>query len=290
MPNFLNLKKKDPSDIVYVEKIILKNRSLSVELFRMLTIIAVASGIVWGISNADEFINSTTTPEAKVQNFSVVGTIGEVATTTSSIILNNAKGSDDSGNTTYIVDTSNVNDVETNHFVAISLSDLKAGDNIIAQGVERGSVFQIYKIYSYGTAPATGILEADTTDDVATSTDATTTATTTPDIASTTATTTDDLASSTATTTDGTSTPSLLENIGNTVGGVIDAVKDATQNIVDKITGTSTDEVPSSTPVTPEVTPPAVVPQADASTPAPVVPPVVDTPTPVSEAPPVNSN
>ena len=286
MPNFLNLKKKDPSDIVYVEKIILKNRSLSVELFRMLTIIAVASGIVWGISNADEFINSTTTPEAKVQNFSVVGTIGEVATTTSSIILNNAKGSDDSGNTTYIVDTSNVNDVETNHFVAISLSDLKAGDNIIAQGVERGSVFQIYKIYSYGTAPATGILEADTTDDVATSTDATTTATTTPDIASTTATTTDDV----STTTDSSSTPSLLENIGNTVGGMIDAVKDATQNIVDKITGTSTDEVPSSTPVTPEVTPPAVVPQADASTPAPVVPPVVDTPTPVSEAPPVNSN
>jgi hypothetical protein len=277
MKNLLNLKKKDPSDIVIVEKIVLKDRSPFFELFRMLTIIAVASGVVWGISNADNLLNPPQTADVQPQNFSVVGTISEIATTTSSIILNNAKGTDDSGNTTYIVDTTNLSDIETNHFVTLSFSDIKVGDNIIAQGVERGSAIQIYKIYSYGAEPATGILEAATsTDDVV--------ATTTPDVSTSTD------ATTTSTSTDATSTPSIIDNISNAVSGAAQVIKDATQNIIDTITGTttgtSTDEVASPTPVTPEVTPPVVVP-------APVVPPtvdspVVDTPAPTSEAPPAN--
>lgn len=268
MPNFLNLKKKDPSDIVYVEKVILKNRTLSFELFRMLTIIAVASGIVWGISNADEatstissILNLTpvSTPSA-VEN--ITGIFGTVSAIDNGIIyLDDSAGSKYEGVDVFNIDLSTVKKVETNDDVPVSLSvsDIKVGDKIIARGIIHGkNLDNVENIISFSFTPVKEKVEV-----------ATTTATTTEVVASTTATTTEVLvASSTeATTTDiSSSTPSILENISNTVSDVIGAIGDAAKNVVNVITGSSTPVEP----VIPPVTEPVVVPEV--TTPTPVVP------------------
>ena len=298
MPNFLNLKKKDPSDIVYVEKIVLKNRTLSFELFRMLTIIAIASGIVWGISNADNLVKTIETPSPS-KNFSAIGIVTEVSTT--SITIGDTKASDQSSNTSYTFDTSNVKKIETSNYSQLTLVDILVGDKIIVQGVDNDGSIEIRRIISFGG----GI-----TIPTATTTEATTTATllSSPDGSD------NGGQATTSTTTNSSSTPSILENVSNTVSNVVGAIGDAAQNVIDTITGsstaTSTDEtasttVSTSTPVVnttssssdtqPPVvipatnTPSAVTPDTSSSNTAPeVVAPVVDTSAPTSEAPPAN--
>ena len=338
--NFLDLRKKTPPQIKIVERIILQKRSVKSDLFLTLSVILVASAVIWGISKADslsDFFDSSQTP---AKSFSMTGKVTEItdksisvdsgikkevdksvvnlvdkvveattteevvgsttdttsssstaddivedATTTSSENLgeensNNstlsqeATSSDESQatttdgiinkiiesasdaienvvniftpttsaeetpspNTTDTFDITKISSIQTNHFAQLSISDIKLGDNVILQGVERGGVVTIYRIYSYGTEIATGIL----TEEVA----ATTTiamATTTDEIATTTASSTEELnASSTAS-----STPATF----------IDIMRDALGNMMDALTGTiassteatSTDEVGTTT-------------------------------------------
>ena len=260
LKNLLNLKKKDPSDIVIVEKIVLKDRSIFFELARMLIIIAVASGVVWGISNADNLVKSveTVTP---TKNFSAIGIVTEVATTT--ISIGDAKASDQSGNTTYTFDTSSVKKIETSNYLTLTLSDINPGDKIIVQGVDDGGAVEIRRIISFGG----GVIVPTATTTEATTTTATSTATTTDSTASSTD------ASTTASTTDASSTPSILDNVSNTVSNVVGVVQGAVQNVINTITGsstaTSTDSTASTTVATST--------QADSSTTAPVD---IQTPTP----------
>ena len=54
MPNFLDLRKKIEPQIVIVEKVVLKPRSLFGELFKVFIVIVIVSVSVWGISYADD--------------------------------------------------------------------------------------------------------------------------------------------------------------------------------------------------------------------------------------------
>jgi len=250
LKNLLNLKPKDPSDIVYVEKIVLKNRSMFFELSRMLIVIAVASGIVWGISKADEATSTLKTlltpPSSSAPEETITGIFGTVSAIDNGILfLDDSQGSKYEGVDIFIIDLSTVKKVETNTDtpVILSISDISVGDRIIARGYIHGkNLDNVEDIISFSATSSKIKI------DVATST-----ATTTLDLASTTATSTatttlDITSSSTATTTDSTSspqadassTPSLLENITNVVEDVINTVTDTTQNIVDAITGTTT--------------------------------------------------
>lgn len=236
--NLLNLKKKDPSDIVIVEKIVLKNRSLFFELARMLVIIAVASGIVWGISNADNlpFNISQDHPRQSsnpAKNFSAMGTVSEI--TDSSLSLENAKGSNDKTQTSYTFNISNTGlKIQDQNDTSLNLLDIKLGDRIVVQGTLNDGVISIRKIISFATTSEVKV-------DVATST-----ASTTEELGTSTATTTDidldavngsstpDTSSSTASTIDDSSSttpPTILENIINTATTTL-------QNIIDVVTGT----------------------------------------------------
>ena len=214
--NLLDLRIKPEPEIVVVEKIVLKKRLWYVETIRTLAIVAIASAVIWGVSNADSFIPSQKVQQESIEkNFSAIGTVSDIATTT--ISIKKAKGSDDSEDTTYTFDTTNAN-VQNNHFVVMSLSDIKIGDNLLVLGTENNGTIQIRGIFSYGSQPATGILTKQEINNEVTATSTSTTTDTT-------------LATSTASTTDATSTA--------TSSNIIDTIKDAISSVVNVITGTT---------------------------------------------------
>ena len=55
MPNLLNLKKQ-PAPVI-IEKVILKKRSVFVEIIKLITVIAISSGVIWMVSHAQ--VNNT---------------------------------------------------------------------------------------------------------------------------------------------------------------------------------------------------------------------------------------
>ena len=84
MNNLLNLKKKDASETIIVEKIVLKKRSMFFEVFRTLVIITVASGIVWGVSKAGSLIPPAGTPSKTMYTLDDIYTLVTTGTTTAS--------------------------------------------------------------------------------------------------------------------------------------------------------------------------------------------------------------
>ncbi len=207
----------------------------------------------WGISHAvNNDIKSATT------NFSATGIVSDVSEF--SMTIENAKGSTQSSDGTYNLNLDYLKKVETSDYGPLALTDIKAGDKVVVQGLTNGYAFYIKRIVSF-TSVAT---KAD--DENATSTATTTTSTTTEVVspvipaeststATTTTSTTTEVVSpvipaestSTATTAPAateetaSSTPTIIETITNTVGGavgdVIDKVTEAVQNVVDILNG-----------------------------------------------------
>ena len=64
MPNLLNLKKQ-PAPVI-IEKIVLKKRSVFVETAKLITVIAVSSGIIWAVSNAQ--VDKSSKAQQPMQN------------------------------------------------------------------------------------------------------------------------------------------------------------------------------------------------------------------------------
>lgn len=242
--NFLNLKKRDPSEIVYVEKIVLKKRSLFFEVFRMLTIIAVASGVVWGLSNADIISTSTSTPIVSTPAISssneiigIYGTVTDIASTT--ITINDSKGSKYKNIKLFTADLTNLKSVHTNANgketpVTLSLSDINIGDKITARGILNGNTINTETIIDFSVTSSKTI----TTLDVATST-ATSTASTQTNLS--------DLngqATSSASSTGTSTTPDASSTILDAIKGIANDVVGA---LTGTTTGTSTDQSASST-------------------------------------------
>ena len=276
LKNLLDLRKKVDPQIQIVEKIIFQKRSWKTEVLRTVAVIITASAVIWGISNADTLL--TPAPKAESKNFSAIGIVSNIATSTLS--LQDAKGSDNANQTTYTFDTSTVTKIETKSYIPLTLSDITVGDKVVVQGVDDEGSIYIKRIISFSTTTPPTV--ATTTDQVATSTDATstdatstaptspslidtikdavtnainaitgTTSTSTEDTSTTTASTTDEATTSVqvATTTDDTSSstpsnPSIIQTITN-------AVTDTVNDVVSAITGTtsSTDTPPTPDPL-----------------------------------------
>jgi hypothetical protein len=314
MSKLLDLRNKSFDKVKVVEHIIFKPRSFKVEMIKMLSIIAIVSVLGWGISHADNlnpFLENGI--ETATENFSSIGIVSEISE--SSISLTEARGSDKSGNTTYNLDITNLEKVETNAYTPLIITDIKIGDRIIAQGLTNGNKFFIKRIVSFGggidlvtTTDATSTVEvatstASTTDETATSTtdgagssntnnaSTTTDTSTTTEIITETATTTatstevststTDIATTTASTTTATTTPGIIEQVGDVVQDIIDTVTETVQNVINTVTGTST---------------PAVAPTVETSTSSePVAPTVLEvpsnpTPTPAPTVTPTSSS
>jgi hypothetical protein len=250
--NFLDLRKKTREHTQIIERVVFQRRSLKSDLFLALSVMLVASTIIWGISKADTLLNPQEVNTEPATSFSIIGSVTEVAETTISIDVNANKEVNGTTTTTDSFDTTNISSVQTNHFTNISLSDIKIGNNIILQGVKRGESIQIFKIFSYGNEVATGVLTEESN---------TLATTTEPIVATSTATSTDDTSTSTATTTlDASPSPelsmdsSIHENDNTTsttsssTPSIADVVKDVVGNIIDALDGTnstSTDTTPS---------------------------------------------
>lgn len=252
--NFLDLRKEASSRVQTVKEVVYVERSFWSELFKMLGVIVITSIVGWGISNADML---TLTTEG--ESFSAVGTVSVIDGNT--ITINDANGSDGGTNTSYDLNVSNIEKVETNKYMPLTLANIQVGDRVIAQGISNGTYYDIKRLISFSVYQS---VDATTT---ATSTDAT--ATTTPETATTTATTTD-------TTGGGGSSPAPVATTTETVATSTETTATTTtQTETASTTATTTDTTATTTPPVEE---PATTTPVTPPTPDPVPPPASDTP------------
>ncbi len=219
LKNLLDLRKKVEPQIKIVERIIFQKRSLKKDIFLTLSVIFVASAVIWGITKADtsENIKSSRArmeqANLRSKNFSVVGVVFDVSETTLSI---DTQSSNDSSKTIYTLNTDTVVKIETRNYKPLTLSDIKIGDKVVVQGMENEGNITIKRIISFGIA---------TDIDTATST----------------ATTSDETASTTDT---ATSTLTIIDTIKDVVTGVIDVITGSTTP--DEQVGTTSDTTATS--------------------------------------------
>lgn len=215
--NILDLRPKVEPEIKVVEKLIIQKRRPGQELLKLVIVIAISSLVIWGISRAD----NATLPKPAAKNFSVMGIVSDIGSTTFS--MSNLKGGD-AGVLNYTFDTKHLKTIETEQHIVLTLSDIAPGFEIVAQGVEsEDSPIAIRRIISLGlpkddlklatTTEATSTLDTTASSTLPIATSTINIATSTTSIASSTTpmatTTTDTTASSTipvATTTDSTAT------------------------------------------------------------------------------------
>jgi len=212
------------------------------EATRLALIVIVVITLSWGIVNADELNPFTPSIEDAKTSFSVIGTVSVIDST--HLIVTNAKGSDDTGESEYNLNIKNLDKVETSKYQPLSITDIKAGDTIIAQGLTTGSVFFITRIILFSSTPlpvfeeettATTTPEEvasseNTTVDVSTTTTEQTATTTETETASTTP-------EQTATTTDtATTTENVVEQISDVIENIVTPIVDTVDTIIENIT------------------------------------------------------
>lgn len=203
-------------------------------------------------------------------NFSVLGIVSNISD--DGLKIEDAKGSDRSGKTTYNLNIENLTKLETDKNVPINYTDIKVGDKIIAQGLTNGSTYFIKRVISFtsvSTVVATTTEEfatstATTTEEVVTTVSATTStddisvdilSTTTEVVLSTStdkpidgvsipistlidnSTSTEIINTSTTTEETSTSTNSVIETVANVLEDIINTVTDTIQDAVDTVTG-----------------------------------------------------
>ena len=255
MKNILNLK-KNPANIVFVEKVLPRKRTWYFEVFSLFVVIAISSGIIFTISHAD---NVTTT-----SNNTPIGIYGIVTSiSNNSLSLDDSHGSKHKGVDLFNVDLSNISQIETSSDkpVSLLLSDINVGDKIIAKGTISGSNLYAQTIISFSATSSKGVINvatstATSTESIArtTATSSATTATSTSDlIASTTATTTNSNSTSSASSTDSVSTTTATSTATSTEEAATTLTSTSTSTTTPEVstsTATSTDVVSSTTATT----------------------------------------
>jgi hypothetical protein len=225
--NFLDLRKKSPQQIKIVERIIFQKRSLKSDIFLALSVIIVASGIIWGISKADTLI-SKVIPEKINQrkSFSVVGVITDLGSTSISV-----QSSDDK---VYVLDIDKGVKIETKNYTPITFLDLKIDDKIIVQGVISNEIITVKRVVSFSIVAVAS---------VATSTEVTATSTIVNQ-------------EQVSTSTEENATSTNQASSTDSSVGIFETVKNAVADFVDSIVGTSTasttiaEEVATTSPTT----------------------------------------
>ena len=148
--NLLDLRPKVEPEIKIVERIVLKKRGFPVELFKMLVVIAVCSLIVWGVSKATNNGSNSNSSIVTAKNFSVMGIVTGVGS--SSISINSATGGE-LNVSSYTFDTTYADKIVTNDMIPILLSNIQQGYRVLAQGVEvSDGTIVIHRIVSFGTS------------------------------------------------------------------------------------------------------------------------------------------
>ena len=143
------------------------------------------------------FIDKPALATEKIKNFSAIGTVSTISS--SSLSLANVTASDPSytSSTTESFSMASLEVVENKHYTPLQITDIHSGDLVIIQGDEVNDQVVIHRLISMSSDEV-----ATTTTNIATTTDtATTTSTTTTDVVTSTSTTTTDVATSTSTTT-----------------------------------------------------------------------------------------
>ena len=97
MSHLLNLRPAQKP--VVIEKVIVKKPSFWVESLKMLVIIGIVSGIVYGISKAASVVS----PVSHSQNFSATATVNSISSSTLSLV--DIKSADPLSDSSYIYST-----------------------------------------------------------------------------------------------------------------------------------------------------------------------------------------
>jgi len=188
--NFLDLRPKVEPQIKIVERIVVKGRVWYVESVKIVAIIVIASGVVWGLSRADSVIAPQSTIKAKP--WSTIGTITDIENTSISV-----------DNTSYGLNSSStLLKIETKTYGILAITDLALGDRVILQGQIIDGENLVNRIIDF-TATSTSFDLSVVSSTDATSTDISDASSTldasssTPDVDTSDASTTDDTASST---------------------------------------------------------------------------------------------
>lgn len=89
--------------------------------------------------------------ENKVEDFNATG----IATSINGIsfTLNNARGSDKTLGSTYLVDISSIQKIESTKYTQISISDIKEGDRLVVKGTLSGNTIFAKRIVSFSYVP-----------------------------------------------------------------------------------------------------------------------------------------
>jgi len=185
---------------------------------KQILIVAFALTIIWCLSQAHVFAsddNGNTQANVKadnVQNYSAIGIVSGISSTTDAVSISGAEASDGDTGGELTFDLKAVNKIESTDYTKLSISDIYAGDKIVVQGLEDNGVITIKRVIDFSwdgsrAAIPTDLISTSTVNLTATSTTVDTTGTiditasTTENTASTTI---DLTATSTASTTDST--------------------------------------------------------------------------------------
>ncbi len=118
---------------------ILKNKSI--KLVAIMIMIITLGYTVSSIATSD--IKTSTA------NFSSMGIVSDISE--KYIKINQAKGSNNTSQTEYELNIKNIENIQTDKYVPISINDIKIGDKIIAQGLSNGSDFFVKRIISFSS-------------------------------------------------------------------------------------------------------------------------------------------
>lgn len=211
MTKFLDLRKMVQPQVEVIYKTLVKRQPWYLEIAKIFSAVIIVGLVVWGISQAD-FEGTIFSETASPSPIGIFGTVESLNDSTLSLI--NAQGSEFTGHTSFTVNLSNLQKVETSDYDSRTLADVQVGDSIIAHGILNVDVIDADSIVTFsGQTPVEPLVTATnvvTMLDTATSTESL--ATTTPEVATTspdTSTTTPDITETTTLDTS-TTTPEIV--------------------------------------------------------------------------------
>ena len=115
---------------------------------KALVVIAIVSCTMYGISKAVDAAQP-----AKIQNFSAIGVVYDIDA--SSLLMDSVRSSDKTDDASYIFDLKGVEKVEDSSYGPLSISDIKDGDKILVQGIDRDGTIAIRRIVSLSSGTTT---------------------------------------------------------------------------------------------------------------------------------------
>ena len=129
-------------------------------IVKFISVLIIIIFLGWGgILSAMDDIKSAS------NNFSIIGIVSNIKDGEIGVV--DAKGSDNSGKTSYDLNTEYIENIQTDTYAPITVSSIKVGDKIIVQGLTNGSRYFAKRIISFSK----DVIVATTTEVVIATTD-----------------------------------------------------------------------------------------------------------------------